>query len=191
MLASLGGHTLLLLNPPFFARHMEALASSLGEILSASPRNTLPADDTLAAQGSAATPSPSPRITALVVVPSMGARQSHEVPHLEAIARSPFLRARATLASGEHSYCQGLAHRRTSRRWLKSSAFDTDVYVLSSHRQPPSTEQAYQTLLDAVTDAFGQTLRSVRHHRASPSGRATKLWRPQTQRRSKRTRNRE
>ncbi|KAL1514473.1 hypothetical protein AB1Y20_003572 [Prymnesium parvum] len=153
-LLSEGGHTLLLFNPPFFARHMDQIAPRLDRFL-----ETLTEQEDIADQSAA----PPPRVTALVVVPAMGERRSYEVPHLVELMTSPFFRAQLTVRAGEHAYCHGLAHKRThSPSTRHISGFDTSIFLFSNLSDPPARKRNFETLLKKVSAAFRSTSSAAR-----------------------------
>ena len=166
-----GAHTLLLLNPPFFARHMEGVLPALERFFTAHatpPGAGAPAASPTGVDTSAGDALP-PRITALVVVPAAAERRPYEVPHLGALLASPYTRAHATIPAGEHAYCQGLAHRRTRQLRVRVlSKYDTALYVLSSHAEPPTSKRTYRALLDVVQTAFRATPKN--HRAGGPDG---------------------
>ena len=87
MLHPPGNHTLLLLNPPFFRRHMEAVAPTLERFFSALPAT--PCGVTPGGASATGLPSlPPGRITALVVVPAAAERRSYEVRRLSIVSSS-------------------------------------------------------------------------------------------------------
>lgn len=162
--ALVGEHSLLLLNPPFFARHMESIVPTLHRLLGAGA-SAPPQDASMATESHEAPTSASPfhRVTALVVVPGEGERRPYEVPHLGDLLASPYTRAHTTIPAGEHVYCHGLAHQRTRRiRTRHLSRYDTNVYVLSSHAEPPSRTRNFQNLVHRVSVAFRESSSAYR-----------------------------
>ena len=144
----------MLLNPPFFARHMEKLVPMLERLFAAARQRGDGAGEN-ESEPVACTPPRLPRVTALVVVPAAGERRLCELPHIAALLGSPYTRGHAVIPAEEHSYCHGLAHRRTRRPQLTMrSKYDTAVYVLSTHAEPPTPKRDYCSLLSAVQLAF-------------------------------------
>ena len=70
---------------------------------------------------------------------------------------SPLLRRHTTLAPGAHAFCEGLAHRQTSKRIaLRSYRHETNVHLLSNPSADYCLEggERCEALLTAVTEAF-------------------------------------
>jgi len=144
-------HSIFLLNPPFFASHMEAIPGQLhrhfsdlntdGSKLESFPHHRQPRHS-----------------SALVVVPGRGTKQSTAAPHGEMLRKSPWFRGSISLAGGTHGFEHGLQHCRHHKvdgSALRLSFHETEVHVLST--LSPSDIAATQL----TTGAFKGLLKDV------------------------------
>jgi hypothetical protein len=144
-------HSILLLNPPFFASHMEAIPGHLNRLFGDLHFERLRSTSSLGHQRHA---------SALVVVSGRGVKQPAAAPHREKLLESPWFRGSLSLAGGSHSFEHGLQHCRShdlQRRALRPSYHETDVFVLSTFSTVDTardTTGTFESLLEAVTDAF-------------------------------------
>jgi len=161
-------HALLLLNPPFFASHMEALAVKLERLFAPLATSAAAASGTLgSSDGGSGARGGRRDATAVVVV------RSGPGSHSMKLRASAWYRGFRKLPAGAHGFLHGTSHARAHYAGsLRPCTHASDLHVLSTLASPEAGGDEVRAPLPDSAQALRTASSSARRTRSSGGSRA-------------------